>query len=152
MLKNEIQILGKERDNLKIILDKLDLIKDEGIKKLDEKYKKLNEERNKILDDLMSKTNNNTFKSCINNNELINGEKLTAINFTSDDKSINHTIICKNTAKFYEVEKELYSKYPEFEEENNSLNFNGLKIDRWKTLEENNIIGCTIMLNKIDNK
>ena len=152
MLKNEVQILAKERDNLKIILDKLDLIKDEGIKKLDEKYKKLNEERNKILDDLMSKTNNNTVKSCLNNNNLINGEKLVAINFTSVDKSINHTIICKNTAKFYEVEKELYDKYPEFEEEDNCLNFNGLKIDRWKTLEENNIIGCTIMLNKIDNK
>ena len=56
MLKNKIQILAKERDNLKIILDKLDLIKDEGIKNLDENYNKINDEKIKVIVDINSKT------------------------------------------------------------------------------------------------
>ena len=130
----------------------MDLIKDEGIKKLDEKYKKLNEERSKIIDDLMLKTNINNIKPSLINNDLVIGEKLIAINFVSVDKSINHTIICKNTTKFYEIEKEFYDKYPEYAEKNNCLMFNDLKINRWKTLEENNINDYTIIVNKIDNK
>ena len=151
MMKNQIQILSKERDNLKMILNNLNLIKDEGIKKLDEKYKKLSDEKMKILDDLMSKTNINNVRP-LNNNELSNGEKLIAINFVSVDQSINHTIFCKNNTKFYEIEKELYEKFPVYAGDNNCLMFNNLKLDRWKTLEENNINSYTIVLNKIDNK
>ena len=46
----------------------MDLIKDQGIKKLDKKYKKLSDERNKIIDDLMSKANINIVKPNFNNN------------------------------------------------------------------------------------
>ena len=40
MFKNKINSLKKEIDNMKIKLDKLNLIKDEEIKKLEEKYNK----------------------------------------------------------------------------------------------------------------
>ena len=144
MLKNQINLLKKEIDNLKIKLDKLNLIKDEEIIKSDEKYKKLNDGKMKIADELISKMKSNIVE--INNNTLLDGEKLIAINFKSVDQRINHTIICKNLTGFYEIEKELYTKYPDYAENDNYFMFNGSKINRWKTLEENNIRAYTIML------
>ena len=63
---------------------------------------------------------------------------------------INHTIICKNKTKFHEIEGLLYEKYPEYTNCENFFMFNGLTINRWKTLEDNGINGYTIMLKKIE--
>ena len=152
MLKNEIQILKKEREDLKIKIDKLNLTKEEEIKKLDEKYKKLYDEKMKTLNDLLTKMNNNYDGSKINNKTLLYGEKLIAINFVSVDQRINHSVVCKNKTKFHEIEDELYVKYPEYAKNDNYFMFNGLKVNRWKTLEEIGINGYTIILNKIDNE
>ena len=152
MMKNEFKILNQERSNLKIKVDNLDLIRYEEIKKLDEKYKQLSDEKMKIIDDLTSKMNCNIVVPDINNNPLSSGEKLIAINFVSVDQRINHNIICKNKTKFHEIEGELYTKYPEYAESDNFFMFNGLKINRWKTLEEIGIHGYTIILNKIDDE
>ena len=130
---------------MKIQVNNSDLFRYEEIKKLDEKYKKLNDEKMKIIDDLISKMDSNVIFPNININSLSSGEKLIAINFTSIDQRINHSIICKNKTKFHEIEGELYAKYPEYAENDNYFMFNGLKINRWKTLEEIGINGYNII-------
>ena len=61
-------------------------------------------------------------------------------------------VLFKNKIDFHEIEGILYKKYPEYKKKENYFTFNGSKIERWDTLEENGIIGCTIILNTIDNK
>lgn len=152
MLKNEIQVLKNERDDLKLKLDKFNIVKDSEIKLLEAKYQKLIDGKMKIIDDLILKMNVNVITPDNKNNILSSGEKLIAVNFISFDQRINHTIICKNKTEFHEIEKELYIKYPEYTENDNYFTFGDLKINRWKTLEENSIYGYTIMLNKTENK
>ena len=146
MLKNENQKLRNENENLMKKLVKLNLIRDTENKNIEEKYDKLNEEQKKIIDNLKSTLNSNITDP----KNLLDGEKLIAINFISIDQRINHYVICNNKTKFHEVESQLYEKYPEYTGSENFFVFNGIKIDRWKTLEENSIHGYTIMLKKIE--
>ena len=88
----------------------------------------------------------------MNNNEQKLGEKLIALNFISVDQHISHSIISKNKSKFSEIEKALYMKYPEYLKNENFFMWDGTNIDKLKTLEENGIIGYTIMLKTIDNE
>ena len=97
---------------MKIKLGKLDLINDEEIKKLEEKYNKINDEKMKIADEIISKMESNVAEINIDDNMLLDGKKFIAINFISVDQGINHTIICKRN-EFQEIEKGLYSKYPD---------------------------------------
>ena len=145
LLKNEIQLLKKGREDFKIQLDKFNLIKDKEIKKLKEKYIKL-DDKIKILDNLILKMKNVMQKTT--NDSLSYGEKYIAINFVSFDQRINHSVICKNKTNFQDVEREIYLKYPEYIKNNNYLMYNGLSINKSKTLEENGINGYTIILNK----
>ena len=139
----ENQILRRENESLRKKSDKLNLIKDEEIKKLNEKCKILQEEKLKIIDYLKSKLNKNY-------NRQHNGEKLIAINFISVDQHINHSIICTNKTKFFDIESELYRKYPKHSE--NLFMFGNLEVNKWKTLEENGINGYTIMFNAKSNE
>ena len=104
-----------------------------------------------MVGNLMTKIKNYTAKFR-DYNGLRDGEKIIAINFISVDQLVNHCIICKNTTKFFDLESELYRKYPKYSESENCFTFNDLKINKWKTLEENGITGYTIRINKIDNK
>ena len=52
--------------------------------------------------------------------------------------------------KFHDVEGQLYEKFPEYESDQNFFMFNGNRINRWRTLEDNGIYGYTIMLQKIE--
>ena len=151
LLKNEIKKLKKEKEGFKIALDKLNLIRDEEIKKLDEKYKKL-DDKMKIIDDLILKMKRNIVGQKTNNSSVQCGEKNITINLVSFDQRINHSIICKNNTNFQDIEKELYLKYPEYAKNYSCLIYNGLSINKFKTLEQNGIHGYTIILNKIDNK
>ena len=150
-LKYENQILKNENANLKYNSDYFNSINIERIKELEDKCRKLNEEKMNINNCLMSKLNSNA-NAIKNYNELSYGEKLVAVNFISVDQRINHSIICKNRTNFYEIEGNLYKMYPEYSENDNFFTFNGSKINRWKTLEQNGINGYTIILNTIDNK
>ena len=146
-LNKENQKLREENESLKKKIE-LILAKDQEIKKIEEKYKKLIE--GKTVDDLKSKISNDTVESK-NYSNLLNGEKLVAINFQSVDQRINHTIICKNTTKFHVIEGQLYEKFPEYEDSENLFMFNGSIIKRWRSLEENGIHGYTLMLQKLEN-
>ena len=66
------------------------------------------------------------------------GEKLISIKFISGVQHINYLIITKNTEKFIKLEYILYEKYPKYMETVNYFLSGGNKINRNKTLEQNN--------------
>ena len=71
---------------------------------------------------------------------LNDGEKLMSLIFTSADQVIHHSVICKNSELFNIVENRLYEDgFLEYKESENFFTLNGLKINKNKTLEENNI-------------
>jgi len=71
--------------------------------------------------------------------EIKQGEKLISIIFISVDQKIHHSYICKNTDIFINLEKSLYDTYPEYRESENYFLLRGLKINKYKSLESNNI-------------
>ena len=83
---------------------------------------------------------------------LNDGDILMSLIFTSADQVIHHSVICKNNELFINVENRLYDDgFPEYKESENFFTFNGLKINKNKTLEENNIKNSdVIILNVID--
>ena len=78
-------------------------------------------------------------------------ERLINFNFSSADQIINYSIVGKNTDDFTKYEKMLYEKYPKYKDTENFFLVNGKKINRNRTLEENNIKNNDIViLNIID--
>jgi len=71
--------------------------------------------------------------------DLKKGEFLLPIIFQSVDSKIHYAIICKNTDRFNMIENILYDKYPEYIEYENYFLVNGIKINKNKTIEQNNI-------------
>ena len=71
--------------------------------------------------------------------QLLEGEKLLSVIFVSIDKKINYSVICKNTSKFNEIENILYDAYPEYVEKENYFVVNGKDINKYESLEFNNI-------------
>ena len=82
--------------------------------------------------------------------QLKDGEKLMSVIFISTDEFIHYPIICKNNQIFNVLENLLYEKYPEYKESENLFFVNGRKINKLKTIEENNIKnGNIIVMNEI---
>lgn len=77
--------------------------------------------------------------------ELSENERLMSLIITSSDQKINYSIICKNTDKFIKIEGMIYSEYPEYEELSNYFISNGKKINKFRTLEENQIRNSDII-------
>jgi len=124
--------------------------------KLEEKDKKINEEKIKIdnlnkrikeLERISKKDpqiNNiikleDEIKLFKKYNNFSEGEKLISIKFISDEKDIDYSIVAKNTEKFSKIETLIYDKYPKYIESENNYFVGGNKINRNKTLEQNNI-------------
>jgi hypothetical protein len=79
--------------------------------------------------------------------QLDEGDKLMSLIFTSADKVIHHSVICKNNELFSNVENRLYDDgFPEYKESENFFTFNGVKINKNKTLEENNIKNSDVII------
>jgi len=70
---------------------------------------------------------------------LLPGEKLITIKFISIDQKINFETFAQKTDKFSKLEAFLYEKYPKYIDTENYFLFNGKKLNRHKTLEENEI-------------
>ena len=70
---------------------------------------------------------------------LEKNEKLISIIIYSEDESIHHSIICKNTEVFSKIEDEIYKIYPETSEKNNIFSYKGKIIDKTKSIESNGI-------------
>ena len=112
------------------------LNKDEKIKYLE---KLLKEERNKNIE-LKEKLARYPF-------ELLPGERMMSIIFSSLTQNVHYSVICKNTDIFVNVELKLYKDYPEYKKgEKNFFTVNGNKIDKYKTLEENGIKNSDVIL------
>ena len=83
--------------------------------------------------------------------DLLNNEKLMIVKIESQKDKVNHSFLCKNTHKFIYLENLLYEIYPELTESENFFIVNGLKINKFKTLEENKIKdNDLVLLNRID--
>lgn len=73
------------------------------------------------------------------------GEKLISIIFISVDQKIHHSLICKNTDIFTSVENLLYNEFPEYKETENYFILDGVKVNKYKSLEENKIKNSSII-------
>ena len=135
-------------------------IKEKDIKIEEEKIK--NENLNRTIKDLKNISNKNFQRSNIieleNEIKLFRkycnfseGEKLISIKFISGGKDIDFPIITKNTEKFIKIEAMLYEKYPKYTDTENFFVVGGNKINRNKTLEENNIKNNDIITLYINN-
>ena len=83
--------------------------------------------------------------------KLSEGEQLLSITFVSSDKKIHYSTLCKNTDKFSKIENMLYDVYPEYSESENNYFINGNKINKYKSLDFNNIKNNDIItLKKIE--
>jgi len=137
-LKSENQKLKEKEKNINELNDQVNQ-KDEKIKKLEQANNTQNEEINllksenqKLIIEIKELESENPYK-------LKKNEKLIPIIFDSSDQKIHYSLICKNTQKFAFVEQELYDIFPEYKEEENFFLLNGNKINKSKTIEENNI-------------
>ena len=158
--ENEITILKNklneyENANIKLINQNNELFsKAQNLENLlnEEKSKNSSNNKDKIIELLeelkMKEKEIKELKSIIPYN-LKNGENLMSVIFYSEDKKIHYSFICKNTDKFNIIEEKLYEIYPEYRETENFFMINEKKINRFKTMDENNIkFSDIIILNK----
>ena len=83
--------------------------------------------------------------------QLEEGEKLISVIFISFDQKVHHSMICKNTTKFSIIEGKLYEEYKDYEELETYFTVNGKRINRHKTLDDNQIKNNDIiMLNVVE--
>jgi len=83
--------------------------------------------------------------------EILKGEKIISLIFMSNNQEIHYSLVCKDSDIFSHVENLLYDIFPKYRETENYFVFEGHKINKYKTLKENNLKnGSIIMLNQID--
>ena len=165
-LKNKLKKYEEENKNLKNNLNKYE----NEIKKLKNENKDLdkilNEEKTKNLKknennnkdkiiELMEQINikDKEIREIKSNNpyELKKGEKLMTVIFFSFDQTIHYSLICKNTDKFIQIENLLFQEFPEYQDSEYYFMANGVKINRYKTLEELKIKNSEIIsMNQFD--
>ena len=159
--KNLSYDLGEEKENNLILLKKIEKISNlleeekkynqiineklkehekstyKNLSKMTELYEII-EEKDKKIGKLKIKLSRFPF-------ELATGERLMSIIFTSSDRRILHSIICKNTDSFSKIETELYDKFPQYRKYEGCFIHNGRKINKYKSLENNNIYNNDII-------
>ena len=103
-------------------------------KKLVNENEKLIEENKQLKDKLVKNLDKNI-------TSINPGEKIMTINFVSMGITdiVNYALSCKNTDLFVRLEEKLYKDFPKFKEYETSFEVNARKINRFKTLDENEI-------------
>ena len=151
--KNLEEQINIEKNKNKIMEEKLTNLRNElnSMKMLKVKIEKINKNDSKetLVETIIEKEKENKdlkLKLSRFPFELNEGEKLLSVIFTSVDQKIHHSIICKNTDKFHIIESQLLESYPEYQEYENFYTFNGKKINKNKTLEENGIGNSNIIV------
>ena len=129
-------------------------------KSLIEEIKKFNDSININKDEIISLDKDNTIEQFYKDiDELKNKlslypfkpskeEKLMSVIFSSLDENILYSIICKNTEQFSKLEEKLYNDYPEYSKFDNYFMIKGNRVDKMKTLEENEIKNGDVIIIK----
>ena len=142
----ELEKSLKEKDN---IIQSLKNEKEEFLlknKQLKIEYNNINKKLNQIISE--SKEQKNKNEKIIKEYELkisqfpfkfSPGEKIISIIFISFDQNIISSFICKNTDIFIFLENKFYEKYSEYKGLDNIFISNGRKINKDKSLDDNNI-------------
>lgn len=138
-LKNNLDNEKKKFDNLKETIEKEKIIKKKFEKESKESFLDAIMEKDKEIKDLKSKLSRYPF-------ELMEGERLMVVIIRSNDQKIDDAFICKNTDKFRKIEEQLYDIYSEYADYEVFFTINGNKINKNKTLEENNIKNNDIII------
>ena len=113
------------------------------IEKVKKYILKINENLKYLDTTILNNNKNDTFIE----NEIISNEHNISVKFSSIDRKIECSILCKNSEKFSKIEKILYEKFPKFKgKENTFIIKNGKNIIRKnKTLIENEITNGQII-------
>ena len=147
--KNEIDNLKKQNFDLKKKIQLLENNKNNNTNIDNNRVIESLEEQLKIRDNIIKELKEINGK---NKNDLNYIDNLIPVIFQSIDYKIHYAFICKKTDKFHIIEEKLYEKYPEYIESENYFTVNGIKINKYKTFEQNNIkYSDIILLNKYDN-
>jgi len=72
-----------------------------------------------------------------------------SIKFTSVNQKIDFSIKCNDKDKFYKIEDILYEQYPEYRDSENYFICNGKKINKYRSLGENDIKNGSIIILEI---
>ena len=150
-LNNKIKELTKKLENTELLLHKERQITTELNIKLNALKNSSNNDNNikkilELMETLKSKENEIKEIKSRYPIELLEGEQLMSIIFTSMDQRILYSEICKNTDQFSKLESQLYRQYPQYLENDNFFTANGIKVNRFKTLEENGIHNHNIII------
>ena len=150
---NQINII---KDDESENINKDEIIKIEEINNKKEEKNDIIIDEKKEVEDINKQLNENEKEiNDLNINlpfELNEGEKLMTVIFQSfEDKELHCPIICKEKLSFYKLEELLYDKYPKYIETENEFYVGENKINKLKTLEENNIKDGQIIMIKILN-
>ena len=145
-MNKKSNIINNEKDNMNNnYINNNNMMNNNYFTNNDFNNKKINEleNRNKELENEIK-----LFRAYCN---FSSNEKLILLNFVSIDQNINYSVVGKNTDDFLKYEKMLYEKYPKYKDTENYFLVNGKKLNRNRTLEENNIKNNDkIVLNTID--
>ena len=162
LLANEKKITQQLSERVKNLEKELKIEKNKNFE-LTEKNKELENLRNnnsnkdnkdnimKLMDKLLLKEEEIQEMKSRYPFEISKGEKLMSVIFMSSNQEIHYSIICKDSDKFTSVENSLYDEFPRFRETENFFLSNGNKINKYKTLKENNLKnGSIIILNQLN--
>ena len=142
----ELQSIIKEKD---ILINEVKGKNEDLNKKIKELEMQLNNAPNK--NDFIEMENEiKLFKSYY---KFLEDEKLIKINFISVSQDINYSIITKNTDNFSNLEVLLYKQYPKYLDSENYFIVNGNRINRNRTIKQNNIKNndvITLLVNTFD--
>ena len=83
--------------------------------------------------------------------EIKDNEQIMTLIFTTIDQKFHHALICKDTDKLYKIEGVLYEFFPEYCDTENFFICNGNKINKFKTMKENQIKNNAIIILITDN-
>ena len=163
-LREKLENEKNMNDNLSVLINKLKIKNKDLESKLNELENKNNLENENKKFKILANSNNiniineNDFSNQEENINKLNkkikdleeklerypcilekNEKLISIIIYSEDKSIHHSIISKNTDIFNKIVNEIYKIYPEISEKNNIFTYKGKIIDKLKSIENNEI-------------
>ena len=158
LLLKEKKITYQLSDRIKILEGQLKIEKNK-VSELTGKNNEVQKLRNsvdnkdnllKLMDKLLSKEEEIQEMKSRYPFELLKGEKLISLIFISYNQEIHYSLICKDSDKFTNVENLLYDEFPKFRETENYFISEGNKINKYKTLKENNLKnGSIVMLYQI---